>query len=268
MTQFESQFESQFDAVDPGEQKTSGLAIGSLVCSLICCVPVTTIPGILLGIAAMVSIGNNPARKGKGLAVAGILLGVIFTAGHVYVYPKLYEFAGETFELLMNGPNDALVAGFAGDPAEFRSNFYGTGAQAHDAEAQAFIDTLRSRYGEFQSCQFDEQAQPSSAFGQRSTVFPYILTFDNATVDADVQIIWVDERTGDKVFKFGWVIVHDADLGDLRYPAKKLGPGAAQPPVADPPASPESPAAPQPPPAPEPADTPSPTGDPEEGNGG
>ena len=71
-----TQFESPFDAGDPGEQKISGLAIGSLVCSLICCVPVTTIPGILLGIWAMVSIGNNPARKGKGLAVAGIMLGV------------------------------------------------------------------------------------------------------------------------------------------------------------------------------------------------
>jgi len=265
MTQFESQFESPFDAVDPGEQKTSGLAIGSLVCSLICCVPVTTIPGILLGIAAMVSIGNNPARKGKGLAVAGILLGVIFTAGQVYVYPKVVDLAGEIFELIVNGPNDALVAGFAGDPAAFRSKFYGTGAQAHDAEAQAFIDTLRSRYGEFQSCHFDEQAQPSSTVGQPNTVLPFILKFENATVDADAQIIWLDERTGDKVFKFGWVIVRDADLGDLRYPAKKLGPGAAQPPVADPPASPASP---QPPPAPEPADASSPTGDPEEGNGG
>ncbi len=259
-----TQFGAQFGDDEPGELKTSGLAIGSLVCSLICCVPVTTIPGILLGIAAMVSIGNNPARKGKGLAMAGILLGVIFTAGQAYVYPKVIDFVGETFELVMNGPSDALVAGFANDPVAFKSNFYGTGAQATDAEAQAFIDTLRSRYGEFKACRFDEQGPTSKAFGQSSTVFPYFLTFDNATLDAAVQIIWVDERTNDMVYKFGWITVKDADLGDLRYPAKKRRPDADTAPDADPPA------ASQPPPATEPAGSPPPTpsGGPDEGDGG
>ena len=259
-----TQFGSQFDAVDPDQQKTSGLAIGSLVCSLICCVPVTTIPGILLGIVAMISIGNNPARKGKGLAVAGILLGVIFTAGQAYVYPKVIEYAGEMFELVMNGPNDALAAGFANDPVAFKSHFYGTGTQATDAEAQAFIDTLRSRYGEFQSCHIDEQGQTSPAFAQPSSVFPYILTFDNATLDADVQIIWYDKRTDDMVYKFGWVTVTDPDLGDLRYPAKKSRsvPGT--------PSAPEPPDVPQPADATQPADTPPPTriGGPDEGDDG
>jgi len=253
-----TQFESPFDAGDPGPQKTSGLAIGSLVCSLICCVPVTTIPGILLGIGAMVSISNNPARKGKGLAVAGILLGTIFTAGQAYVYPKLIDFATKSFELVMGGPNDALVDGFANDPVAFKSHFYGTGAQATDAEAQAFIDMLRSRYGEFKSCRFNEQAQTSPAFGQPATVFPYILTFDNATLDADAQIIWVDERTGEMIYRFGWLTVTDPDLGDLRYPAKKPRPDAGTAPAPDPPA------------APEPDDTPPPTrtGGPDEGDGG
>ena len=257
-----TQFESPFDAGDPGQQKTSGLAIGSLVCSLICCVPVTTIPGILLGIWAMVSIGNNPARKGKGLAVAGIMLGVIFTAGQAFVYPKVIDFVRDSFELVMGGPSDALAAGFTNDPVAFKSHFYGTGAQATDAEAQDFIDMLRSRYGEFKSCRLDEQAQTSPGFGQPSTVFPYILTFDNATVDADAQIIWVDERTGDMIYKFGWVIVTDPDLGDLRYPAKKLRLDAGT--------DPDPPAAPEPPPAPEPDDTPPPTriGGPDEGDGG
>ncbi len=261
-----TQFGSQFGDEDPGELKTSGLAIGSLVCSLICCVPVTTIPGILLGIGAMVSISNNPARKGKGLAVAGILLGVIFTAGQAYVYPKVIEFAGKTFELVMNGPNDALAVGFASDPVAFKSHFYGTGAQATDAEAQAFIDTLRSRYGEFQSCRFDEQGSTSPAFGDPSSVFPYIITFDNATLNADVQIIWFDKRTDSMVYKFGWMTVKDPDpdLGDLRYPAKK------------PRADPETSSAPEPADAPQPADTTQPAdtpprtriGGPDEGDDG
>ena len=259
-----TQFESPFESGDVGEQKTSRLAIASLVCSLICCVPVTTIPGILLGIGAMVSIGNNPAKKGKGLAVAGVLLGVVFTAGHAYVYPKLFSFLGDVMEIVMGGPNDALTAGFANDPAAFKMQFYGTGAQATDAEAQAFIDMLRSRYGEFQSCSFNEQTQAQPSFGQPSTVFPYILTFDNATVDAEAEVIWVDERTGDMIIKLGWVIVTDPDLGDLRYPLKKMSPTATTPPP------PDAPDTPEPADVSEPADSPPPTrvGGPDEGDGG
>ena len=261
-----TQFGSQFDADEPVEQTTSGLAIGSLVCSLICCVPVTTIPGILLGMAAMVSIGNNPARKGKGLAVAGILLGVIFTAGQAYVYPKAIDFINESFKLVTGGPNDALADGFTNDPVAFKSHFYGTGAQATDAEAQAFIDMLRSRYGEFKDCRFNEKAQMSPAFGQPTTVFPYILTFDNATLNGDAQIIWVDKRTGEKIFKFGWVTVTDPDLGDLRYPPKKSRSVPGTPSSAPP----EPPKIHQPNDAQQPADAPPPTrrGGPDEGDGG
>ena len=212
-----TQFGAPFDQGEPAEQKTSGLAVASLVCSLICCVPVTTIPGILLGIGAMVSISNNPARRGKGLAVAGIVLGVIFTAGQAYVYPPAIKWIGQSIEMVMGGPDQALADGFAGDPVAFKSHFYGAGTRATDAEAQAFIDTLRSRYGEYRGCAFDQKNQPPASFGQPSSEFAYILTFENATVDAKAQIIWVDERTNDMVYKFGWVKIED-DLGDLTYP--------------------------------------------------
>ncbi len=256
-----TQFESTFESGDVGEQKTSGLAVASLVCSLICCVPVTTIPGILLGIGAMVSISRNAARKGMALAVIGILLGVIFTGGQFFVYRFFYEVA----VLVMNGPTDALTAGFANDPGAFKMEFYGTGAQATDAEVQAFIDTLRSRYGEFQDCRFNEQTQTQpGGFGQPSTVFPYILTFDNATVDAEAEAIWVDERTGDMILKWGSVIVTDSDLGDLRYPLKKMAPTGTTPPPPEPTDDPE------PADAAVPADAPPPTrvGGPDEGDGG
>ncbi len=252
-----TQFGSQFGDDDPGELKTSGLAIGSLVCSLICCVPVTTIPGILLGIGAMISIGNNPARRGKGLAVAGILLGAIFTGAQFFAYRFFYV----TAVLVMTGPGDALTAGFANDPMAFKSHFYGSGIQATDAEAQAFIDMLRSRYGEFQGCRYNDQVQTPPDFKPAKT-FPYILTFDNATLDAEAQIIWVDKRTGERIYKFGWVSVTDPDLGNLRYPPKKI-PGT-------PPPAPAPPDAPQPVDTTQPADAPPPTpaGGPDEGDGG
>ncbi len=250
-----TQFGAPFDAEESAEQKTSGLAIASLVCSLICCVPVTTIPGILLGVGAMLSISNNPARRGKGLAVAGILLGVIFTAAQAYVYPPAIKWIQRSMEMVMSGPDQALIDGFAGDPTTFKSHFYGTGARASDAEAQAFIDTLRSRYGEYGGCTFDQQNQPPASFGKPTSRFAYDLTFKNATVDAEAQIIWVDERTGDMVYKFGWVKIQDQDLGDLVYPVSSpptppgggapdpdppsSGPDDAQSPTTNPPVDPD-----------------------------
>ncbi len=218
MTQFGAPLD-EFEST--AEPRTSRLAIASLVCSLICCVPVTTIPGILLGIWAMLSINNNPARlKGKGLAVSGILLGVVFTAGHAYVDPKVVDLFVKMAEMVTGGPNDALTDGFAGDTTAFKSHFYGKGARASDAEAQAFIDAIRSRYGEFQGCEFDQRNQPPPSYGQPSTTFAYILTFDNAAVDCRTQIIWADERTSAAVFQLGWIKITDPDLGDLTYPAK------------------------------------------------
>ena len=61
-----------------GPVRTSGLAIGSLVCGLIMCVPPASLAGIVLGIVALTQIGN-PANRltGRGLAIAGIITGVI-----------------------------------------------------------------------------------------------------------------------------------------------------------------------------------------------
>ncbi len=225
MTQFGAPVD---DFESTQEQSTSRLAIASLVCSLICCVPVTTVPAILLGIGAIFSINNNPARKGKRLAMAGILLGVVFTAGQAFFYPRAIEFIGKSIAMVMGGPNDALTSGFAGDATAFKSHFYGKGARASDAEAEAFIDTLRSRYGEFQGCDFDEQNQPQSSFGQPDTTFTYVLSFDNADVDCRTQIIWADERTSAAVFKLGSITITDPELGDLTYPARTRPADAAR----------------------------------------
>ncbi len=154
------------------------------------------------------------------------MLGVIFTAGQAYVYPPAIKWIGQSIEMVMGGPDQALADGFAGDPVAFKSHFYGAGTRATDAEAQAFIDTLRSRYGEYRGCAFDQKNQPPASFGQPSSEFAYILTFEKATVDAKAQIIWVDERTNDMVYKFGWVKIED-DLGDLTYPGSTPRPSTA-----------------------------------------
>ncbi len=211
-----SQIESTFGVPETVAQKTSGLAIASLVCSLIVCCPITTIVGPLLGIAALVKIGGNPALKGRGIALAAILMGVVFTSAQVWGGYRFYE----TFIVpVMRGPGDALAAGFAGDLVGFRAEFYGPGSTASDADATAFIDQLRERYGEFVSCGFDQgRGAPGPSPGQARGSFPYVLVFDGETVSAEAEMIFYDEATDIMAMQWWSITVFDPDLGDLTYP--------------------------------------------------
>jgi hypothetical protein len=66
------------DIVPVTTQKTSALAVASLVCSLLSLVIcVGWLPGILCGHLAKSRIRRNPALKGSGLATAGLAIGYL-----------------------------------------------------------------------------------------------------------------------------------------------------------------------------------------------
>lgn len=223
-------FDSSFGEPALSGRKTSGLAVASLVCSLICCIPPLPLIGLLLGVGGVISIGNNPARKGKGLAIAGIILGLVFTVAHAILVPLGYKFYKVSTELVMNGPSGALAAGFAGDIAGFKGDFHGAGASAPDAEAAAFIEALRDRYGNLVGCSFNPNGPPPQQnFGKPSVPFPYVLHFDNATVDCTTEIVFSDAQKGGFIMKLGWITVHDPDQGDLTYPFAATGNAPAPP---------------------------------------
>jgi hypothetical protein len=210
--------------------RTSGMAITSLVLSLVGIIPclglLTAAIGALLGLIGLVTI--SPPRKGKGLAAAGLLLGVVFLGAQAYGGKLLWDFVYRFVEVMETGPRDALNDGFAGNYAAFRGAFHGPGASATNDEAQAFIDALRSRYGEFISSQFPQSGpgnmQPAP--GQASLPVPYVLTFENAEVQCEAEIIFADPAQQQAVFinKLGYILVKDPDLGDLRFPAQTAGP--------------------------------------------
>lgn len=212
-----SQFPPADHAYDtaPPPAKTSGLAVTALVCSLIFCCPLTTILGVLLGLVAVVSIGGNPQRKGKGLAIAAILLGLVFTAAQAFVGFGAYK----AFGVFRDAPAEALAPGFAGDYATMRSNFGSAGTQTSDAEAQAFIEELRSRYGTLQASEIEwaayQQVQ-QPAPGQTEITLPWILVFDSGRVTAELTF---DQRQSGDRFIFEDVRVIDPDRGDLVFPA-------------------------------------------------
>ncbi|MCH8260515.1 MAG: DUF4190 domain-containing protein [Planctomycetes bacterium] len=207
MTGFDTTFDPQ-----PPATKTSGLAITSLIFSLIVCCPIATIIGPLLGIGALVQIGRNPALKGRGLAFAAIIMGIAFSAAQGLGGYSMYK---NFIEPMYVGPGDALTSGFAGDIAGFKGHFYGPGATASDEQATAFIEQLRQRYGTFVSSKLNQQTQPQ---GGPAMEFGYFLSFENTTVDAEAQIIYADETTGVWPKALGYITIFDPDLGDLAYP--------------------------------------------------
>lgn len=60
--------------------RTCGLAIASLVLSLLGCAFVTAIAGVICGHLALKRIRNNAALSGRGLAMAGVIIGYVMIA--------------------------------------------------------------------------------------------------------------------------------------------------------------------------------------------
>ena len=206
--------------VDPYQQaapKTSAMAVASLVCSLICCIPVLPAIGALLGLFALVSIGSNPMKRGKGLAVAGLLLGILFTAGQIYFGYTAYR----TVMIFKDGPYEALQPGFQGDYATMRANFGAAGQAATDEEARAFIEGLRAAYGELQGSEIDlsqYQGMQQPGPGQTTVTMPWVLVFDSGRVDAELSFTESDQAGQDDKIIFSSITILDSTLEYATFP--------------------------------------------------
>ena len=80
------------DFQPPPMQKTNGLAIAGFVTALACCSPV----GIILSAIGLSQINKDPNQKGKGLATAGLIIGIISLVGTVLYY--LFVFSSEILD--------------------------------------------------------------------------------------------------------------------------------------------------------------------------
>jgi hypothetical protein len=82
MNQYSSPGFGQYPQQQPFvEQRTSVMAVLSLVFALICCPPGPSALGVLFGVAALIAIGrSNDRLVGRGLAISGIIIGLIVCA--------------------------------------------------------------------------------------------------------------------------------------------------------------------------------------------
>lgn len=217
--------------------RLSGLAIAALVCALLFCVPVLPLIGVVLGLIALVTMVGKSHLRGRGMAIAAIVLGLAISIAQGIGVWFFVGVGTKVMALMRDTPIQTMRAGLAGDIAGFKANFDGTGASASDAEAQAFLNEVSQRFGTLTSMELDPAAPPRQQ-GQAMMEGTYIAKFSNGDVRANVELVIMDPKTGSFIYKLGAIEFVDAQRGNLRFPPLPKAPGGA--PVAPPPSSPTS----------------------------
>jgi hypothetical protein len=181
------------------------------------CLPLCLI-GPILGAIGLVQVRKH-GYGGKRAAIAGIVIGLVVGAGWAAV--GIWWNANVRTPMI-EGPYVALDAGFRGDIAAFKGQFHGAGATASDAEARAFLDALRGRYGGLQAIEpapGDLPPADPDRVNMRRPVVPYAIRFTGGIVRADAQfVVFAGGFPPEIVLRWGWIVIRDDRLGDLEYP--------------------------------------------------
>ncbi|MHC4080309.1 MAG: DUF4190 domain-containing protein [Planctomycetota bacterium] len=196
-------------------RRVSLWALLSLLCGVAVFCPVTSVLGPLLGLVALAEIRRKPQRTGRRLAVAGITIGLLATAGWAATARWWHVNARVP---MLRGPVEALAAGLGGDVAGFRVGFAGGGAA--DDGAQAFLEEVGGRYGRLVgSAQrpSSQETDPAPADMSRPRIV-YLFEFESGPVETEAQFVVWEPGQG-LVLKFAWLAFRDQESGDLVYPA-------------------------------------------------
>ena len=157
-----------------GPVRWSFLAKASIVLSVL---PIVSILAPILGVMALVQFHRRPNLLGRGLAWAGIALGLVtstLTFAMAYAIHRWYIDLGAR-------PGTALQAAWAGDPERFRLQMVGPGKDATAATIAEWIAPLRGRFGTLES---EEFAPPAPA--TETTATPAVVR-----TEQDMRAIYV-----------------------------------------------------------------------------
>lgn len=80
------------------EKKTNGLAIAGLVCSLL-----QPILGLVFSLIALSQIKNDESQGGRNLAVAGLVISIVFLVLTIILVVLIAAFYAALFEALLDG---------------------------------------------------------------------------------------------------------------------------------------------------------------------
>jgi hypothetical protein len=207
-------------------------AILALVLSASVFCPVFTMLGPLFALRGLAEIKAQPRLRGRRLALAAMVIGVLATVGWTAGAILWNKHARRP---MLAGPEPALRAGLAGEVESFQSAFAGQQSTASSKEAGAFLDELTRRYGALDGCEIDTAGKGSMPAGGQGRI-PYVLHFRSGDVKAEALFITFGGRMLKPVFKWNWIRVIDPQRGDLVYPLEERE--RAKPPAPPPPPPP------------------------------
>jgi hypothetical protein len=208
-----SEFDTYYDQLEPRQPRTSALAVSSLVCSLICCLPGVPLIGVLLGIGGIVATSRNPSLQGRGLAITGLVLGILLTIGQALIILV----AAMSMAQFRHVPAEALRPGFAGDYAGFREHFGVAGRALPDDDAAAFIAELRDRYGELVESRIDWAGMGEWDHSRDVTTFTAVLVFDREEVKA-AFVMDLRQTAEEDMPILQSIRIIDRQRGDVMFP--------------------------------------------------
>jgi hypothetical protein len=205
-----------------GPKRVSLWAVLSLLCGLVILCPVASLAAPILGVTALFQIQRRPDRRGAGLAVAGIVLGLAAFGGQAFAARWWHVNARIP---MLAGPAEAVLAGQSGDVDAFMAAFVTPDPPPLPAEAMAFLDEVNGRYGALRgwaqapSDAADPDAPPVDTRRLRLT---YLYQFEAGPVETEAEFVVWDEGQG-LALRFGWLAFRDPQQGDLVYPASAAG---------------------------------------------
>ncbi len=128
--------------------RTSAMAVLSLVCSLICCIPGFSVLGVLFGGLSLLAIGMSGGKvKGVGLAISGLIIGIVLTVVWVVIIIGVMQMAGLFNQMV----DPALKAVEARDRDAVQATFVVTAHSALDENRVAeFADIMAQDYGTYE----------------------------------------------------------------------------------------------------------------------
>jgi hypothetical protein len=193
-------------------------AVMSLLCGIVVLCPVASLVAPILGVVGLLQIRRRADRRGRGLAVAGIVLGLAATGGwaagagwwHTHVRRPI-----------LSGPAEALRAGQEGDVGAFMAAFTPQVPATPRAEAMAFLDEVSGRYGRllgWAQAPADDGANAAAPVDTRGLRLSYLYQFEAGPVATEAEFVVRGAQGRRLVLRFAWLALHDPERGDLVYP--------------------------------------------------